>query len=321
VRASRLLSILLLLQTRGRLSARELADELEVSVRTVYRDVEALSAAGVPVYADRGASGGYQLLDGYRTKLTGLTADEAEALFLAGLPSHAAQLGLGTVLAAAQLKLKAALPPELRDRAERLQERFHLDAPGWFREPVSPVHLETVANAVWHQRALRIGYERWDASEVERTIEPLGLVLKGTNWYVVARGRSQVNAYRVDRIHAVEVLDDTFERPSGFDLAAYWAEWARRLEATLYRGTAVVRLSPRAVELFGLSGPVATRALRESSSEPDRDGWVRVTLPIESTEHATRELLRYGADAEVLEPAEVRDRIAAHLAGMRKLYG
>jgi predicted DNA-binding transcriptional regulator YafY len=320
VRASRLLSILLLLQTRGRLTARELADELEVSVRTVYRDVEALSAAGVPVYADRGASGGYQLIEGYRTQLTGLTAGEAEALFLSGLPSHAAQLGLGTVLAAAQLKLKAALPPELRDRAERLRERFHLDAPGWFREPAPPVHLETVANAVWHQRALRIGYERWDASAVDRTIEPLGLVLKGTNWYVVARGGSRINAYRVDRIHAVEVLDDTFERPPGFDLAGFWAEWARRLEATLYRGTAVVRLSPRAVELLGLSGPVATRALKESAAEPDAEGWVRVTLPIESIEHATRDLLRYGADAEILKPAELRDRIAVHLAGMRKLY-
>src|SRR5689334_14051125 len=174
MRASRLLSTLLLLQTRGRLTAQQIADELEVSVRTVYRDIEALSASGVPVYADRGPTGGYQLVDGYRTTLTGLTTDEAAALFLAGSGATAGHLGLGPTLDAAQLKLLAAMPLEQRTTAVRIQERVHVDAPGWFRDPEAPPHLDTVAGAVWDQRPLRVTYRKWDGTRVERTIEPFG---------------------------------------------------------------------------------------------------------------------------------------------------
>lgn len=320
MRASRLLSTLLLLQTRGRMTAREIADELEVSIRTVYRDVEALSAAGVPIYADRGPAGGYQLVDGFRTRLTGLTGNEAEALFLGGGPGPAAELGLGTVLAAAQLKLLAALPPELRSRATRIRERFHLDAPGWFRDPEAPEFLDLVATAVWEQRRVLIKYTKWDRTPVERLLEPLGLVLKGVAWYVVARGRTRINAYRVSRIVSAVVLGEEFERPSGFDLGGYWQEWSERLERTLYRASAVVRLSPRAVELWFLSGPVAERAFRETASEPDEQGWVRVTVPTESIEHAVHDLGRYGPELEVLEPAELRDRMRAAAVAMLRLY-
>src|SRR5262245_11112504 len=225
MRASRLLTILLILQARGRTTAQELANELEVSVRTVYRDVESLGAAGVPVYSERGPAGGYQLLDGYRTRLTGLTSAEAESLFLAGMPGPAAELGLGTVLAAAQLKLLAALPPELRSRAARIRERFYLDAPGWFHEADQTPYLAAVADAVWHQRALRVRYRRW-GGEVERTLEPLGLVLKAGAWYVVARVDEQPRAYRVARILDLVVLDRRFERPGDFDLAAFWQTWS-----------------------------------------------------------------------------------------------
>ena len=187
MRASRLLSLLLLLQTRGRMTATELSERLEVSVRTVYRDVEALSAAGIPVYADRGPAGGYRLLEGYRTRLNGLTAEEASSLFLAVLPGPAAELGLGEVAATAELKLLAALPPEPRGLARRMRERFHLDVPGWYHAGEETRFLADAADAVWRQRPLRMTYQRWGPSVVERTVHPHGLVLKAGTWYLVAR--------------------------------------------------------------------------------------------------------------------------------------
>src|SRR5919106_1952975 len=186
MRASRLVSLLLLLQTRGQLTAAELGRELEVSVRSIHRDVEALSEAGVPIYAERGPHGGIRLVDGYRTRLTGMTPDEAEALFLSGLPGPAAELGLGTVMTAARLKVLAALPDELRARASRLVERFYLDAAGWFQASQPVPNLPILAQAVWDSRRVEVMYDRGDR-QVERTLEPLGLVLKGGTWYVVAR--------------------------------------------------------------------------------------------------------------------------------------
>ncbi|MEA2527617.1 MAG: hypothetical protein QOF73_4844 [Thermomicrobiales bacterium] len=320
MRASRLLSILLLLQTRGRMTAQALADELEVSVRTVYRDVDSLSAAGVPVYGDRGPDGGYQLLDGYRTRLTGLTADEAESLFLAGVPGPAAELGLGTVLAAAQLKLMAALPPELRSRAGRIRERFHLDAPGWFQDAEQPPYLAAVADAVWNQKRLRVRYQRW-GGEVERALDPLGLVLKGGAWYLVGAVAGQERTYRVSRILELETLDERCERPEGFDLVGYWTTWSEQFLTRLYRHEAVVRLSPRGLELFPyLFNTMATRAVMASAGTPDAEGWTRVTVPMESITHAPAELLRLGAEAVVIGPPELRERMAEIADGLAGLY-
>jgi predicted DNA-binding transcriptional regulator YafY len=310
VKSSRLVSILLLLQTRGRMTAAQLADELEVSVRTVYRDVEALAAAGVPLYGDAGHAGGYRLLDGYRTRLTGLTAGEAEALFLAGAPGPAAELGLGSVLAAAQLKVRAALPPELRAHADRISGRFHLDAPGWYADADDTPYLPAVADAVWNSRVLHVRYRRWrEPTDVERRLEPYGLVLKAGRWYVVAGPGPRT--FRVDQILELATSDEDFTRPDDFDLAAYWTAYQRDFHARLHRGEAVVRLAPGA----RLTGPVTVKG------PPEEDGWSLATVLIESVDHACGEFLRMGTDIEVLQPPELRERIARTVAELAERYG
>jgi predicted DNA-binding transcriptional regulator YafY len=314
--ASRLLSILMLLQTKGRISARELADEFEVSVRTIHRDIDQLSAAGVPVYADRGRSGGFQLMDGYRTKLTGLTEPEAEALFLTGLPGPAAELGLADAVAAARLKLTAALPPHMQPSAERIAQRFHLDPAAWFHGIDPQPALQAVARAVWSGRMLSLRY-RSDGELRPRRLGPLGLVLKGGAWYLVAMAGKAIRTYRVANIHDPEILDETFERPKRFDLAAHWEKASRDYERGVYRGLAEVRLSPRGLEWTALLGPYVRDAARETA-KPDRDGWVRCTLPIESITHGAHELIRLREDVEVLRPAELRKAMIEALESMAR---
>jgi predicted DNA-binding transcriptional regulator YafY len=323
MRASRLLSLLLLLQTRGRMTAPELAEELEVSVRTVYRDVEVLSAAGIPVHADRGPAGGYQLLDGFRTRLNGLTAEEASGLFLAALPGPAAELGLGRLAANAELKLLAALPPEPRSHATRMRERFHMDVPGWYRGADDVPYLAEVSEAVWEQRSLRMIYRRWGQEEVEREVNPYGLVLKGGSWYLVAApdGRPP-RTYRVSRILKVERLDRTFERPADFDLAAFWQAYAAEFLQKMYTGEALIRLAPSMDALFRytVGEDVGHRAL-QSASEPDEHGWRTLTLPVESIRHARWVLLRLGATVEVLGPPELRQLMAEEAGKLAEMYG
>ncbi|WP_353945777.1 YafY family protein [Streptomyces sp. HUAS MG91] len=318
MKSRRLVSILLLLQTRGRLTAAQLAAEPEVSVRTVYRDVDALHTAGIPLYGDAGHAGGYRLVDGYRTRLTGLTTEEAEALFLAGAPGPAADLGVGPVLAAAQLKVRAALPAALRVHADRISGRFHLDAPGWYAEGEATEHLPAVASAVWERRALRIVYRRWrEPTDVKRTLQPYGLVLKAGRWYVVASaGSGPPRTYRVDQILELHTTEDEFTAPPDFDLAAYWRAYQEDFHRRLRSGEAVVRLAPGAVDrLTGATGEAA-----RATGRTEDDGWVRAVLPMESIEHAHDEFLRLGTAIEVLRPTELRRRIAATAKGLAELY-
>ncbi|MEU5409016.1 helix-turn-helix transcriptional regulator [Nocardia asteroides] len=320
MRASRLVQLLLLLQANGGATATELARELEVSVRTVYRDVEALSTAGVPVYCEPGRGGGVRLIDGYRTRLTGLTSEEADAVLLAGLPGAAADLGLGTVLATAQLKMLAALPRELRGRATRIAERVHIDMPGWFHRPDDTPALATVADALWRDRRLAISYRRRDRT-VDRTIDPLGLVMKAGTWYLVAREGADLRSYRAGRIVTAEPTGETFTRPADFDLAAHWSTAAADFARSMLRVRARCRIASTHLSLLRLSNdPAAVREALASAGPPDAQGWVDITVPSESFEVLAHALLPLGEHVEVLGPPELRAAMAATAAAMYERY-
>ena len=301
------------LQRGGRSTAAALAAELEVSVRTIYRDVEALSASGVPIYGESGTGGGIQLVGGFETRLTGLTGPEATALGLAGIPSAAADLGLGSLLVAAQSKVDAALPPELRTRTARLRERFLVDVPGWFRAPEAVPALAELAGALWDGHRVDIRYRRRDRV-VRRRVDPLGLVLKGSAWYLVALASrpAGVRTFRVSRVESVRIRDEVAARPDGFDLAATWAEVGRSFERDLRRYDVRVRVAGDQLWRLrhALPEPSATAAI-ESAGPPDADGWCPVTVHSESAEVAHDELLRVGAALEVLGPPELRAMLAA----------
>ncbi|MEU5789400.1 YafY family protein [Micromonospora purpureochromogenes] len=321
MRASRLISLVLLLQSRETMTAAELARELEVSERTVYRDVLALSAAGVPVYADRGRAGGYRLLGGYRTRLTGLTRDEAEALFLSGLPGPAGEMGLADAVAAAELKVLAALPPSLRDAPARAGQRFHLDVPGWFRESAPPPWLADLARAVWRDRVVELRYRRGDR-EVTRELCPYGLVLKSGIWYLVGRVGDRYRTYRVDRVTGVEVGGESFDRDDDFDLAAYWREQAEAFLRSMLRAEVTIRLSPAGLRRLRhlADAPFVYAEALAAAGEPDGQGWVVTRLPVESVEVAYSQMLGLGPEVEVLDPPELRERLVDAARRSAALY-
>lgn len=315
--------MVLLLQSRPSMTAGELARELEVSERTVTRDAQALSEAGVPVYAERGRAGGYRLVGGYRTRLTGLARGEAEALFLSGVPGALREMGLEDAASAARLKVSAALLPSLRDASRTAAQRFHLDAPNWFTEPAPPELLPAVADAVWDDRRIVARYRRRGDEEVERELEPYGLVLKAGVWYLCARvpGDGAHRVYRIDRFLAVEAGDGRFERDESFDLPGFWAERAEQFARSILRTEVVLRVSPEGARAlrFAVGTPVAREAL-EAAGAPDGDGWVTATVPVESEEVAHGQLAALGPEVEVLAPRSLRERFAADAIRLAALY-
>ena len=319
MRQSRLLSILILLQTHGRLAAAALAARFEVSVRTVYRDIDELAAAGVPVFSERGRNGGFSLREGYRTTLTGLTPAESEALLFAGVGKAAAELGMAADAAAAQLKMLASLPAESGSRAGRIAARFHLDPVHWYSRADAVDTLPRLASAVWGDRRVRIRYASWKA-EVQREVEPLGLVLKAGVWYLVAGIKDGARTYRVSNIRELELLEATFRRPARFDLARHWAVASGEFELGLLRQRAVVRLSPEGLRLLREIHAAGAEAAETAHRSCRPAGWIEAEIPIESVDYATRQLLRLGAEIEVRRPVELRRALAREARRIAALH-
>jgi len=309
VRADRLVSLALLLQARGRLSARALAAALEVSVRTVYRDIAALSAAGVPVVTESGPNGGCWLLDGYRFPLRGLSSDEASALLLLGVPAVVAELGLADALAAAHRKVQAGASAGPAGPA-----LVHLDMPRWFHAAEPVPHLRALAAAIRDGRQLRLGYRRGDQGpETTRVVAPLGLVNKAGVWYLVAcgasRGGDDPAVFRAGRVTSAQVLSDPVARPPGFDLASFWERWSASFADSRPKIEVRLRASPPALAVFPEVFGDPVRPALDAAGPPDDAGWRAVTLTFEHEMAAAQRLAGFGGRVEVLSPATVRARL------------
>jgi predicted DNA-binding transcriptional regulator YafY len=318
VRADRLVSIVLLLQINRRLTSDDLAGRLEVSRRTVMRDMDALSAAGVPVVAGRGPGGGWSLDPGWRTNLTGLDGSELSAVFLAQPPRVLADLGLAGAAERATVKLLASLPAVQRDRAGIVRERLHIDLTGWSGQRDDPVWLPVVQDAVWQDRRLKVRYRSpaGGGDERERLLDPLGLVAKGSAWYLVARCDGEFRTYRVARISEATILDERVERPAGFDLAAHWVSSSQALIERRPVYTATLRIDARVSPfLHGWSS-----MWKVERSEPCDDGRLTLEMRFEREEEALFLALGLGRLAEVIAPDSLRSRVVAEAAAIAARY-
>lgn len=305
MRADRLLSILLLLQHHGRMTVRQLAERLEVSERTICRDMEALSAAGVPVYAERGTGGGWFLSEGYRTTLTGLNRDEIQTVFLSNA-RLLQDLGLKEASDVALLKLSAALPAVFRRDAEYASQRIHIDGAGWHAAEEDVPHLRTLLEAVWEEKRLYLSYRREGDDAVERLVDPLGLVAKGNTWYLVAAVEGEIRTYRVSRVKSAELVEERAARPPGFDLAAYWEQSTAQFTANLPKYPALLRVHPSLLPRMK-SGVRYVRF--EPAGEPDADGWCSVSAQFQTFEGACEYVLGHGPLIEVTEPLQLREQV------------
>jgi predicted DNA-binding transcriptional regulator YafY len=320
MRADRLLSILMLLQSRGQMSARALAAELEVSERTIYRDVEALSGAGVPVYAETGRDGGYGLLDSYRTTLTGLTDGEVRALFMLSIPAPLSQLGVSQELKAAMRKLSAALPDARRQDEERVRQRFHLDSSWWHQHETPVPYLQTIHTAVWTDRRIHIAYRQPIGVTIEQVVDPYALVAKAGAWYLVCAYNSRMRVHSVADLIEVHIAGESFKRDGSFHLATFWEDWCaeRERDQSLYPVT--VRVAPHFIPYLPWYFGNAIRARMAQADPPDEEGRIILTLSFQSLESARDRLLDLGRGVEVMDPLALRLSIEDYARQIVALY-
>lgn len=319
MRADRLVSVLMLLQARGRMTARALAHELEVSERTIYRDLDALSAAGIPVFAERGPGGGCALVEGYRTTLTGLTQNEVRALFMLASPASLAELGMSQSLRSAFQKLAAALPAARRHEEEHVRQRIYLDPEGGPAHEGPVPYLRMAHQAVWESRRLHLVYRLPFDSRVEWLLDPYGLVARAGAWHLVAAKENTVRVLRMSQVVGARLSNEAFERPEAFDLAGFWRTWCAGEEDRRPRFPVQARVLPELVPIiaqhFGdevaLEGPHPT---------PGDDGRLAVTLCFESLEAARERILGYGRAMEVVAPWELRESVLDYARQIVAMY-
>jgi len=319
MRADRLLSIVLLLQTNRQLTSRALAERLEVSERTIHRDMEALSVSGIPVVAERGSNGGWSLLGEYRTNLTGLNEAEIQSLFVTQPPKLLADLRLEKASEGALLKLLAALPAMYRQGAEQARRRIHIDTAGWSRQEESAPLLPVLQEAIWSERKLRFTYQRGPGChDVEREVDPLGLVAKGSAWYLVAGVAGEVRSYRISRMSQAEVLNQQSAVPAGFDLGAYWEQSTTAFKTAPANYLAQFRVSPDVFLRLRFAGRFARVG---DTFEKDPDGWLRISVGFDVEEMAVEYALSFGSKLEVIEPRSLREKVIAAAKEVIEFYG
>lgn len=307
MRADRLLSAVLLLQAHGRMSGRELAKKLEVSMRTLHRDMDALSAAGVPVFALRGARGGWQLDEDWRTQVPGLDEAELRALLMAQ-PRVIGDARLAAAAESALSKLLASLPNSLREKAASIQQRLFVDTTGWRGTPENLSMLPIVQDAVSRDRKLSMLYAKNSREREERIVDPLGLVAKSGTWYLVANTPAGLRTFRVSRIEEAKLLDQRSERPAAFDLGKYWRSSAQRFRDGWPHFDAVLRLHPDCAKQMR-KWHMAT----ENGCGTHVEGWVTMNVRFDDEDQACFLVLAQGARVDVMEPLSLRDRVAAEL--------
>ena len=319
MRADRLLSLLMLLETHGKMTARQLAEELEVSERTIYRDIVALSSSGVPVYTEDGPGGGISLIEDYKTDLTGLNADEVRALAMLNIPEPLVKLGVGRELKAALLKLSASLPSTSRADETHTRQRIHLDASWWFERDEPIPHLQTIQQALFQGYKLHLTWRDFKTN-VEQTLDPYGLVAKSNTWYLEAGGKDHIRVLRVSRIFEAQMLDDSFEYPQDFNLPAFWKSWCEDFKKKQCIFSVTARVSPELIESLPHIFDEHTKPILAQAGKPDERGRVILTLPFDSFEAARTRILSWGRAVEVLEPLSLRMSVIDFAQQIVNLY-
>jgi len=320
MRADRLISLLMLLQQPGKITGRELAKRLEVSERTIYRDISVLSTSGVPVYGEPGPNGGYTLLDGYRTQLTGLNERETRALFMLNIPSPLVDLGISQDLQRAFLKLISSLPEEQRRSESDVRQRIHIDSSWWETYNAPIPYLQTIENAIWSDTRLRISYRPLHVIEIDHVVDPYGLVAKAGIWYLVFELRDRMRVQPVSEFRQVVLTDQVFNRKQEFVLADFWRSWCDEQQFYWRNYPVTIRVAEHFIQELPAHFGYKIRDEIKKAGPPDSQGRITIEISFQTPQAAREKLLSYGSAVEVIKPEALRTTIADYAQQIVNLY-